>query len=192
MIRASPVGIGHCQECNLGELCKRNKTRGFATHLDIDTQSQVSTSAGGVDNVKERSCKDGSKLDWALTKSMKEEPDTACPCNEIDIKQTYCRGWSQGAAITHLRASRTHLSQCLDTYLPKWILCMLGNGNECPHYWLRQWDQIRSRVSPSVTFFGYDINHSTDELDDLFSFNCMFVVAGQRPSKGSHPVLSQK
>lgn len=192
MVGASPVGIGHCQECNLGELIKGNETHGFATYLNIDTQSQVSTSAGGVDDVKECSCKDGSELDGTFAKGMKEEPDTACPCNQIDIKQTYCRGCSQSAATTHLRASRTHLGQRLDAYLPKWIFCVLGNGNECSHYWLGQWDQIRSRVSPSVTFFGYDIDHSTNELDDLFSFDGMFVVTRQRPSKRSHPILSQK
>jgi len=142
--------------------------------------------------MKERSCKDGAELDWALAKSMEEEPDTARPCNQIDIKQTYGRGCSQAAATTHSRASRTHLGQYLDAYLPKWILCVLCNGNECPHYWLGQWDQIRSRVSPSVTFFGYDINHSTDELDNLFSFNGIFVVARQRPRKSSRVVLGQK
>lgn len=70
------------------ELFKGNKTQGAATYLDIDTQSQVSTSAWRIDNVKERSCKDGTNLDWSLAKSMKKEPDTTCPCNQIDIKQT--------------------------------------------------------------------------------------------------------
>ena len=86
MIGASPVSIGHCQKCNLGELFERNEGYRSATHLDIDTQAQVCASARGVDNVKERSCKDRSELDWALAKSMKEKPDTACSCDQIDIK----------------------------------------------------------------------------------------------------------
>ena len=74
---------------------------GSATHLDIDTQSQVSTSARRVDNVKECSCKDGSDLDGALAKCMKEEPNTTCPCYQIDIKQTYRRRYGQDVTMAH-------------------------------------------------------------------------------------------
>lgn len=168
------------------------KTQLCATYLDIDTQSQISTSARGVDNMKECSCKDGSDLNWALAKSMKKEPNAACPCNQIDIKQTCCWGYSQGVAITHVRSRRTHLGQRLDAYLPKRILRMLSNSNERSHYRLGQWNQSRSSVSPSVALFRYDINHSTDEFDDLFSLDSMLVVARQRPRDVSHTILSQK
>lgn len=75
-------------------LSKRNGSYDLATNLDVNTQSQVSTSTRRIDNVKECSSEDGSNLDWALAKSMKKKPDTTRPRNQIDIKQTYCQGGS--------------------------------------------------------------------------------------------------
>ena len=104
MIRRPPISIRHCQKCNLGERFEGDETHINETYLDIDAQPQVGASARRVDDVEERSCKDWPDLNRAFAKSMKKETDTACPCNQIDIKQTCRRRYSQDATLTHLRS----------------------------------------------------------------------------------------